>query len=98
MSVIVIDTETTGIDETDVIQLAWLPCLELQPLLDFQLTPPQLHASCTPEEIGATVPCGTQTADAKEKNDLGRLGLEPRTNTLKADCFHSQIRLLRARK
>lgn len=61
-------------------------CAELQLLCDFEL----LRTSCVPE----MVPRETQAVDS----EVGRLGLEPRTNTLKADRFTSKVRHLKVRR
>lgn len=65
-------------------------CIELQPMLDFDL-----RTSCVPKQESAKEPQGDEMPIS---TDLGRLGLEPRTNTLKAQSLPSSIKLLRGRK
>jgi hypothetical protein len=66
-------------------------CLELDSLLDS----PLMRTSCVPE--GDTVG-GSKGEQVTEIQMVGRLGLEPRTNTLKASCLSSKIRNLKVRK
>lgn len=66
-------------------------CRELQPLLHFDL----LRTSCVPEPDIGQAPDEMQVPDFK---GVGRLGLEPRTNALKGDCFPIHIKLLRPRR
>lgn len=66
-------------------------CAELQPRLDFEL----LRTSCVPE---ATVDQHPEVEKLVMNQDVGRLGLEPRTNTLKASSLPSNIKRLRGRE
>jgi len=65
-------------------------CVELQPLLTFDL-----RTSCVPKPMIAGRPVDTEMPI---NTDVGRLGLEPRTNTLKAAGLPSKFKLLRGRK
>jgi len=66
-------------------------CLELQPLLDFEL----LRTSCVPDGLPVEEPKVAQSAGIQV---VGRLGLEPRTNTLKGDRLSSKVSILKVRK
>jgi len=65
-------------------------CAELQPLLNFDL-----RTSCVPKQAATEAP---GVLEMPENIDVGRLGLEPRTNTLKAARLPSNIKLLHGRK
>lgn len=65
-------------------------CADLQPLLDFEL-----RTSCVPNEGVAEV---AESAKVLVNAGVGRLGLEPRTNTLKASSFNNKVSHLKARK
>lgn len=65
-------------------------CVELQPLLNFDL-----RTSCVPKPMIAGHPVETKTP---ENVDVGRLGLEPRTNTLKGSDLPRVISNLKARR
>ena len=64
-------------------------CVELQPLLDFDL-----RTSCVPKAIEEETKKG---AEMPISTDVGRLGLEPRTNTLKGSDVPSKVSHLKRR-
>lgn len=65
-------------------------CDELQPLLDFPL-----RTSRVPESVSNEA---NKVAQSATNIVVGRLGLEPRTNTLKGDRLPSKVSNLKARK
>lgn len=69
-------------------------CWELQPLLHFEL----LRTSCVPPARVAHSLEGQKFLGNQMSGNVGRLGLEPRTNTLKADSFPSEVRYLKTRE
>lgn len=67
-------------------------CVELQALLDFDL-----RTSCVPQPMTPGRPVAPQAPVSFAIEDLGRLGLEPRTNTLKGSDLPSKVSHLKRR-